>query len=161
MNNPEIRDDTLRLVLSKGHDEWLRKELRDRHIALVLLAALIAVLAIATAISTGLTLTANDDLDNIRIVYVEENEKPEVIEALEDDGYVVLVRGTGPEFKQVAIPVWLSFVPVISIVLGFIAVPFVVKAILEVIKIRRWQRDHQAFLSAYNRGETKAPPPSN
>ncbi|MEQ8666196.1 MAG: hypothetical protein RIC16_10755 [Rhodospirillales bacterium] len=42
MTSPPIRDDTLRLLLSKGHEAWLTEELRYHRFCLTVSATLLA-----------------------------------------------------------------------------------------------------------------------
>lgn len=141
-----VRDENLRLVHSPGHGDWLRRQLRDRYLALILSALVFAGAGIWFA------MTPDNAVVDDSVVYVEEGETQEVIASLEADGYTVIVGAPEQQSASGTLP------PAIEIALGYL--PFILmgvallmaaKLFLDVRRIRGWQRDHETFLASYGR----------
>lgn len=85
MSDQNIRDENLRLILSKDHLDWLARERRDRTGALGILLVLF-VISFSWMVYVGSmpVITTNT-------VYVDADETQEVIDTLEEDGYDVVI----------------------------------------------------------------------
>ncbi|MEQ8664240.1 MAG: hypothetical protein RIC16_00810 [Rhodospirillales bacterium] len=134
------------MIHSPGHGEWLRRQYRDR-----LLAFGFATLIFAAA-AGWLALAPDNAATDGNVVYVDEGETHDVIDALEADGYVVIVGSSGDAEATSATVPTLGFVLVyLPFVMMGAAVIVAAKMSVDLRRIKRWQRDHEAFLAGYGR----------
>ncbi len=155
MQRLPINDTNLRLILSKGHDDWFRKEIRDRWIAISVLLVLLS----GCLIYAGVWYLI-DDVD-VPVIYVDETVSAETIKSYEADGYVVRHKTAESSVSDEGKTTFgndhrtllSSEVAIFSILL--IASPFLLmfvgKAYLEIKKLMRWQNEHHEFLQSHGR----------
>ncbi len=145
MQRLPVKDDNLRLILSKNHGRWLDNEVRDRWVAIVIL---LIVLAMAVG-GFAYSFSASDEDDTSTIIYVDDDIEDSVIEEYKNNGFTI-VRGKAPDPVEET-----NFLPAlvgISSIIIIIASPFFIgKAILEIITLFRWKTEHREFLASYNR----------
>jgi len=138
-----VKDDNLRLILSRGHGKWLDNEVRDRRIA-------IAILVVVLALAVGwMAYSAFDEDNSTTIIYVDDDTADSVIKEYENDGFTVVTGKLSDPVEEIAFLT--IMLDIFSIVL-IIAVPlFIGKAILEIHTLFRWKEEHREFLASYNR----------
>ena len=142
----QVRDENLRLVHSPGHGEWLRRQLRDRYLGL-LVAGLVTLVSVV-----WLGVSDSGDMTGNNIVYVDVGETQEAITALEAEGYMVIVGKPKSQEAADGIPPALSFaLTYLPFVLIGVAALAAIKTLADVRRIRQWQRDHAEFLAGYGR----------
>ncbi len=146
MQRLPVKDDNLRLILSKGHEKWFDNEIRDRFIAIGVLILLFL------ASGAWLLNEAMTHEEPPKTVYVDEDETAEVIKSYEDDGFTVIKgQETGQQPEAGGAVNITTVLMVATIVLILISPMFVCKALTEIIKLRQWRAEHHEFLASYNR----------
>lgn len=139
MADHNIRNENLRLVMSKNHLDWLEKEQRDRRNAFRIMLGLFALSIIWIAVS----FSADPPPPNT--VYVSANESQEVIETLEADGYHVIVGRTRDDGTVEPVS-FLEEYGLMGIIAALVSALFAARAYYELRRINHWQANHEAFL---------------
>jgi len=140
-----IRDENLRLVLSKDHQAWLAREHHDRKNAFAILLFLFVICFGWMIVTLNAPPTNTDNT-----VYVEAGESPEVVQSLKDDGYDVIVgraptldEGRGDRFEPFSYLLEHGFFAVIA---SLVIALFAARAWYELRRVKRWETDHESFL---------------
>ncbi|MBC8240396.1 MAG: hypothetical protein H8E30_07960 [Alphaproteobacteria bacterium] len=135
MQRLPVKDDNLRLILSKGHDQWLNNEIRDRWIAIAVLLALF-------------TVSVSWVISEVRA----ENAPPEIVRVDANESAVDTEQDSGQQNDPGGMA--RAFTPIFGLtsVLVILASPlFMGYALFEIFKLRRWRAEHRTFLKSYNR----------
>ncbi len=152
MQRLPVNDDTLRLILSKGHEEWFARELRDRKIAIGVLVVLffVAVAGFSSGIAFSMQEAASD------VIYVSENTPRAEIRNLEAEGFTVVVGrfpsgDTDASPKEFKYPLLAATFAILGAIIVIAAPLFTLRAFYEMAKLRRWRTEHREFLASYGR----------
>ena len=149
MQKLPVRDETLRLALSRDHQSWLRSEIRDRFIAIIVLAVVL-IMAGATMVYV---IGDNEELPDI--LWVTESTTRDAIAEYETEGFEVRIHKPVSGVEAVDTPNDSSdripwFIGAVVLIVVAIGAPFLIlRALFEIVRLRRWQRDHDAFLIAH------------
>jgi len=146
MQRLPVRDDNLRLILSKGHDEWLTREIRDRYIA----AAVVVMLLVGSLVAGKIFIWTEPAPSNVAYV---QNGSDAAIQEIEAEGYkVALGKPAEQPSESKGALLLLELLLIFAGVAVAVAAPLVlIKLGLEIRKLRRWRVEHAAFLDSYNR----------
>jgi len=152
MKKLPIRDDNLRLILSKDHEKWFQNEFRDRWNAIAILGAIL-ISSVVWILLAPSVLQPTQSAGESNTVYVEQGTAPEEIANYERDGHIVVVgepeTDTSNGFSLLEI---IGGIFVVISVFAALITPFLIgKACLEIRTLSQWQREHEEFLKSYNR----------